>query len=1072
MSESTRVYGRWVGVLAAALLAPAVALAQGEAEPAVEEASAAGVASESPAAPAAPEDPPDVIRQEIAQLEALLAGELAEPISLRTLLRVDVLADASVDERIEQLRAAIASYQAERAEILQRSGPLPDPEHPGGEDAAPEAGDGGEPAGDGELADLSADDAARVEHLDLLIQRDGLCLAFLSLPLDERAEAVAAIEEMRRVAAERLAAEAARLAAEEAAERAEAARQQAMAEAAEARSAALRELANERVRVEDLRSEVADQHSAFADQRLSHAEEAAARLQLAQELAERLDAADLRPAEADKHYDAAVERLTSARDELDAALDELRADSTYPAYEPGFDVNQEVYLEQPVERDALLQAVEAFEAERDDAAGEERRYRWERVDALASQADQLDDARLALLPLLSRDKRERVLGVGPQGLGQLAREARHCRVMGRWYAVSRARDLRDVPSWLLDVLGRSSSRLELLMLLCIVGLYGAFHRRRVVLLTWFNKRVRARLAGSSQRRSMLGWLRLANALIDELALVLTVWLGAGLAIRLAPIAEVVLLCRIALIYALYRLALAAAHQFFVSAASLTRTTVPQALSDRILRSIRLGGRYVLAVVIFLQVAAVVLGRGYLYRLVLDFAWIGAFPITYALHRWWRDDILDSYQRLFPSGRLRGAIERHRGRVTAFVVVVPAAILLAGRMVVIYVRNVALRFERIRKALAYLFRRRLETKAEVVGLGTTDVTVLPAELRDAFFRPPEGELRVDHFPHMDEVLQQAGRFVGGGPGRAVALVGVRGVGRSEWLQELHRRLEGAEVVRASMDESLVTEKAVCMELARVLEVSGAPTADQLCERILGGPRRVVLLDNCYNFVLRSVRGIEGYDALRHLLRRTVGHTFWVCAYAQYTWEYMQFAAGEQDIYREVLTLPGWPERRIRELIERRLDAAGFEASYRDLLDREVHPVELDIELKRTRERYLRLLWDYTDGIPALALHFWLRSLVPGVGKTAKVRLFDGPKPDQLEHLSELSRFVLAAVLTHEVLTLEEAERVLQMPAERCLSVLELLRAQGYLCLKNDRYRVDIHWDRAAARYLRRKHLLYR
>ena len=411
-------------------------------------------------------------------------------------------------------------------------------------------------------------------------------------------------------------------------------------------------------------------------------------------------------------------------------------------------------------------------------------------------------------------------------------------------------------------------------------------------------------------------------------------------------------------------------------------------------------------------------------------------------------------------------------MTAFVVVVPAAIQLTGRVVVIYVRNAALRFERIRKALAYLFRRRLETKAEVVGRGTSDLTVLPPQLRDAFFRPPEGDLRVDHFPHMDDVQAQVERFAEGGPGRAVALVGVRGVGRSGWLRELHRRIEGAEVVRASMDESLVTEKAVCMELARVLEVSGAPTAEQLCERILGGPRRVVLLDNCYNFVLRSVRGIEGYDALLGLLRRTVGHTFWICAYAQYTWEYMRFAAGEQDVYRDVLTLPGWPERRIRELIERRLQAAGFEASYRDLLDRDVHPMELDLELKRTRERYLRLLWDYTDGIPALALHFWLRSLVPGEGKTATVRLFEGPEADQLEHLSELSRFVLAAVLTHEVLTLEEAERVLQMPAKRCLSVLELLRAQGYLQLDDGRYRVNLHWDRAAARYLRRKHLLYR
>ncbi len=34
-----------------------------------------------------------------------------------------------------------------------------------------------------------------------------------------------------------------------------------------------------------------------------------------------------------------------------------------------------------------------------------------------------------------------------------------------------------------------------------------------------------------------------------------------------------------------------------------------------------------------------------------------------------------------------------------------------------------------------------------------------------------------------------------------------------------------------------------------------------------------------------------------------------------------------------------------------------------------------QIVRTSRGYFRMLWDFTDGNPRLATHFWLRSLVP-------------------------------------------------------------------------------------------------
>jgi DNA-binding IclR family transcriptional regulator len=69
-------------------------------------------------------------------------------------------------------------------------------------------------------------------------------------------------------------------------------------------------------------------------------------------------------------------------------------------------------------------------------------------------------------------------------------------------------------------------------------------------------------------------------------------------------------------------------------------------------------------------------------------------------------------------------------------------------------------------------------------------------------------------------------------------------------------------------------------------------------------------------------------------------------------------------------------------------------------------------------------------------------------------------------------VLNAVVSHEELTLDEAVLVLQYPPQQCLSLLEQLRSRRYVQFVDGRYRVDPLWDRAAVRYLRRKHLLYK
>ena len=96
--------------------------------------------------------------------------------------------------------------------------------------------------------------------------------------------------------------------------------------------------------------------------------------------------------------------------------------------------------------------------------------------------------------------------------------------------------------------------------------------------------------------------------------------------------------------------------------------------------------------------------------------------------------------------------------------------------------------------------------------------------------------------------------------------------------------------------------------------------------------------------------------------------------------------------------------------------------------------------------------------------------PDGPRRVRVRLFDAPRTEDLEALSEEARFVLAAVVLHQSLTVSEAAWTLRYQPAVCQSILEFLVGQGYLVMEAERFHVATHWYRAVIRYLKRKHLL--
>jgi hypothetical protein len=1043
------------------------------------------------------------VRAAIAALTDLLTGRLPEDIDPQTLFDVDLLDDAARLRRVEALTASIAEREAAIAAPAP-SEPATDAGAPDGSldasfDAGPDAGvDGGMDAAaavtvrrdaavdasfdaslDASLdaaLDASLDaalDAARsaalVDELARLeLERDRLRLRFLSLPEEARTAAAQAVGQRRRIAVEAEASRADALRATERARVAGEARRDALERAATSESAIARDLLAERARVEAARGELARWEAEVARDRQGLAQQAANRLALLHELERRLAAPALPPAEADARYSQVVDTLKTDRPRLDRALDAIGAPSAIPSFVPEIDLNRPLYAEAP-ELAPLEHALEELESERERIVDAEASARWERAEQLAADVRRLDALRVELLPKMSRASRETVLGLGPEGRHQLGRELDQIRLMARFWLVSAWHDAPDVPHALVVTLERSSTRLELLAVLALLVFVIAMWARRDALGAWVTSRVHDRRRRGDWE-TLLGPMRVVvGPIVVPLSAALALHLLFALLDLLTRSIAVDILRILTLGLAWFYVALTAVARLFVS--RLRHGAARAATSRRIFESVRLVLGFLLVVGWCLQLSEILVGHGYLYTIVVDMAWLGAVPIVAILVHRWADDVVVAHAESHPDGFCAKRLRRRDSRARRYLLTLPAALHLGASGVISAFKDLALRFEQSRRAFAFLFRRRLERQTEGEA-APFDIDALPEDLREAFAETPcEPELEIDHFPDM-EGTERLARWREGGPGFAVAIVGEWGAGKTNWMRALARRCD-LDATIIPLDRHLHDGKAVCRWLSKALDLETAGDVDSLATQIEArGTRHTLFIDHCQNLVVRAIGGTAALETLVELAARTADQLVWICSFSRYTWLYLERARQAQDLFSHNVLLGGWPEEKIVALIRHRMTAIDRHASFGDLVVDRLEGSALTNAVLRTEGEYLRLLWDYADGNPRIAIHYWLRSLVVTENDELRVRLFAGPNEDELEALHEQSGFLLAAIVLHESLTEHEAALTCGLSRPTAAALLSYLRQRG--CVDEDdhgQWRVTTHWYRAVIRYLRRKRLLF-
>jgi hypothetical protein len=486
-------------------------------------------------------------------------------------------------------------------------------------------------------------------------------------------------------------------------------------------------------------------------------------------------------------------------------------------------------------------------------------------------------------------------------------------------------------------------------------------------------------------------------------------------------------------------------------------------SELRIHSLRVVGANVIAVGMVLALSAEMVGRGAIYSWVLSTCWLLSFPVAiYLVHRW-KPIIFELVRERPEQTAFTRWVIAQRSGLSSFPAAAVGAGYLLGKGSIAWVMRQLSGLEVTRRLLAYLFRRELAKQAA-------------ATEADGRFRPIGKKVRPHFDPEripealLEDVaateLERVSKHLHSGRRTLTAIVGERGAGKSIFVRRLTETIEDMDIHCVACPEE--GADALLAEFARI---AGKPNAqgEDLVKAMRGLGRCVIVIDDLQRLVVPAVNGLRGLDTFTNFSREVGGGISWVVTIGSAAWQYIRRARGDRVSFEQVVPLPRWPEETLGVLIKAQCEKAEIEPSYEGLVvPRQNEP--LPDQGDRTEAGYYRLLWDFSKGNPAVALHAFRESLFRDESGNVVVRLFKEPSPEEIEALTLPQLFVLRTVVQLELALLPEIERATQLPSNDVEDAMRFCSSRGYVEPYQGGYRLSWPWYRTITTVLQRQHLL--
>ena len=484
----------------------------------------------------------------------------------------------------------------------------------------------------------------------------------------------------------------------------------------------------------------------------------------------------------DGTYDELKTHLADIRTRLATAIGSV-SDPPASLDRVGEDPLQSLSVE--VDRKSIAKLREDLLAEEANLLREHEKQKWERMGHLFEAMEALDKRRLALIPLLSPDKRSRLQGFNPTAWDQAKREIRHLTLYVRYHLQQSKRFVTELRTT--GATGGSAfiATITALKWMLPIGLFIWWRRRSEETLDAIvnNAREAAKRSRRGTHRDKPAAekaVRFYRRIRGPFEWLLLIWAVIALLPETASHLLEVKLLWTALRWLLGgQLVVRGIDAFFVEDSKVARQSRMQTAHIRF-RTLKLIGRVVVTFGLILAITSDLVGHGTIYSWVITANWIIAIPVALVIVRWWRDVIFQLVELQRKKNAVLKWVEGADKGWQSFPAAVVGGVWLLFHNVMKFLRGRVLGIDVVKRLLAYWFRREVTKQSEARKSLVED-----ADLDDAAYAALDPEKKADELvvsvadEQVTDIIQRIRR-----PGGSVyAVVGERGAGKSTLLRRI-------------------------------------------------------------------------------------------------------------------------------------------------------------------------------------------------------------------------------------------------------------------------------------------------
>lgn len=687
------------------------------------------------------------------------------------------------------------------------------------------------------------------------------------------------------------------------------------------------------------------------------------------------------------------------------------------------------------------------------------KQRWQQVELYYHSLVSLSKNKQKLLTLSSHSVRELVVGFGPSGVLQFKFELKLTTLNLRYFIFNQVRSFQGFvkdffisPVPVLVVLFK-------VFLVYLLLMWWFRHSKRI--LVRLREKMNSSLLGPSLSLQVIWYLSRAHR---PIAWLIAITLSLRIMASLPSLQHLVFLE----IFTWWILGGSIAVSFILELAYRHSRSLPPKLVSLRLSTIRLYVWVFIATGLILQISAITLGKATIYAWISTLIFFLYLLLTiYSLHKWKAYIFSCFTENMQPPPMVRWAQKNKDHWPLKSISTAIAASWLILRNAQQWVITLLSRYQVFNHTLAYLFRIEVAKQTDLDNK-KKDLTLIEGAATFDYVQPGS-----EHSPLIEEYgqaeLNKLAKFLHNDKAALCLLSGERGIGTTTMLLRLLDGVENALPIYIECNndsyEALLTSMA---EKLAVKEIS-----EEAILRFLQNSSDAYLFafDNVQRLVKPQVGGLAALMRLTNFLRLMRRRHRVVISIEKSSWRFVDRARGERLLFDLVTFMPRWKESEMNQLMQSRVSEQGeFAISFDGLaLPKQWDKNDLSEE-ERARDGFYRILWDYADGNPTVALRFFRRSLFKDKEGLVKVRLFAIPTSESLEKMPKPMLAVLRSIVQLELASPEQLTECTQLSIAEVNSTLCYFRSHGYIEWVEGQSRISDLWYRNVTNILHRQHLL--